>query len=122
MADDTKATMSVQGISQPRRYFRVQIRAWIGSDPSRMALTEIAEEIERGTAFLTAIEVLKVADDVNAIDDPEVRKSFENMLAVERILQNVSDLPKALRERLSAALAVEKPAGEVKDSRSGLAA
>ena len=66
--------------------------------------------------LLTALEVSKVVDDLDGIDDPEVRKSFENIVAAERILQNLSDLPNALRERLSAALTEEK------NARGGVAA
>ncbi len=117
MADTSKPATSIQETSQPRRYYRVQIRAWTGFDPSRVELGVIAAEIDRGTAFLTAIEVSKVADDLNGIDDPEVRKSFENIVAAERILQNMADLPKALRDRLSAALSAEE-----KSTRSGVAA
>src|SRR4051794_35290689 len=104
MIDSPKPTKSIQEGSPLRRYYRVQIRTWTSFDPSRMELAEIASEIERGTAFLTALEVSKVVDDLDGIDDPEVRKSFENIVAAERILQNLAELPKALRERLSAAL------------------
>jgi len=116
MPDIAKATKNVDESSLPRRYYRVQIRAWTGFDPSRMELAEIAERIDRGTAFLTAIEVSKVSDDVNGIDDPEVRRSFENIIAAERTLQNLADLPKALRDRLSVALAADK------NTRPGVAA
>jgi hypothetical protein len=116
MVDTPKPTKSIQESSQLRRYYRVQIRTWTSFDPSRMELAEIAAEIDRGTAFLTAVEVSKVVDDLEGIDDPEVRKSFENIVAAERILQNLSDLPKALRERLSAALTEER------NARSGVAA
>ena len=117
MIETPKPNKSIQESSQLRRYYRVQIRAWTGFDPSRMELAEIAAEIDRGTAFLTAIEVSKVADDLNGIDDPEVRKSFENIVAAERILENVANLPKALRDRLAAALSSEE-----KNSRGGVAA
>jgi hypothetical protein len=103
--------------SEPTRYYRVQIRLWTRSDPSKMELGQIAEEIDRGNAFLTALEVMKVADNVNGIDDPDVRQSFENIAAAERILQNVSELPKQLRDRLHAALSNEN-----KDARGGIAA
>lgn len=111
------ATKSVQENINSRRYYRLQIRAWTGFDPSKMELADIAAEIDRGTAFLTAIEVSKVVDDVAGIDDPEVRKSFENILAAERVLQNVGELPKALRDRLAAALNADE-----KSARGGVAA
>ena len=117
MAEATLATKSIQESSQPRRYYRVQMRAWTGFDPSRMELAEIAAAIDKGTAFLTAIEVSKVADDLNGIDDPEVRRSFENIVAAERILENFGDLPKAIRDRLAAALSTEE-----KNARGGVAA
>jgi hypothetical protein len=116
MADSPKPTTSIQESSPLRKYHRVQIKIWTAFDPSRMELAEIAAEIDRGTAFLTALEVSKVVDDLNGIDDPEVRKSFENIVAAERILQNLSELPKALRDRLSAALTEET------NVRSGVAA
>lgn len=114
MAEETKTTMSAPGISQPRRYYKVQMRAWTSFDPSRMELSEIAEEIDRGSGFLTASEILKVADDVSAIDDAEVRQSFENIMAAERILANVAELPKALRDRLYTALSTEDENGRRK--------
>ena len=117
MIENQKPARSVQETTPQRRYYRLQIRAWTGFDPSKMELADIASEIDRGTAFLTAVEVSKVVDDVNGIDDPEVRKSFENILAAERILQNVGDLPKAIRERLAAALS-----GDDKAARGGVAA
>jgi hypothetical protein len=117
MIDNQKPTTGVQANTPARRYYRLQIRAWTGFDPSKMELADIAAEMDRGTAFLTAIEVSKVVDEVSGIDDPEVRKSFENILAAERILQNVGDLPKALRDRLAAALS-----GDEKNARSGVAA
>jgi len=117
MIETPKPSKNIQENPQQRRYYRVQIRAWTGFDPSRVELAEIAAEIDRGTAFLTAIEVSKVADDLNGIDDPEVRKSFENINAAERVLQNLGELPKALRDRLSAALSSDE-----KNARTGAAA
>jgi hypothetical protein len=125
MIDNTKptATKLAPDTTQPRRYFRVQIKAWTAFDPSRADLTDIANEIDRGTAFLTGIEVSKVVDDLNGIDDPEVRRSFENIIAAERILQNLSDLPQSLRERLSAALSANTALpNEDKSGRGGRAA
>jgi len=92
---------------EPQRYYKVQMKAWTTSDPSKMDLRELVEHIERGTGILTVIEVVKVADDLNGVDDVEVREQFENVRAVERIVRNIDGLPKSLRERLHAALAAE---------------
>jgi hypothetical protein len=48
--------------------------------------------------------VVKVADDLDAVDDIEVREAFENIRAAERLLRNVKSLPSPLRERLQTAL------------------
>jgi hypothetical protein len=63
---------------------------------------------------LTAIEVVKIADDLNAVDDSEVRETFENIRAAERLLRNVKSLPSPLRERLQSAL--------ISDARTSAAA
>lgn len=107
MDNITKSHTITQDLAQRQRFFKLQMRAWTNFDASRMELSEIAERIERGLGFLTAIEVMKVAEDVSAIDDAEVRQSFEIVIAAERILQNVTELPKPLRERLYTALSKE---------------
>lgn len=89
------------------RYYKVQIRAWTSLDPADANLKQLAEFVEQGAGVLTAVEVMKVADGLGAIDDPEVRDSFENIRAAERILRNAKALPRPLREKLQSALGAE---------------
>jgi hypothetical protein len=86
------------------KYFKLQIRGWTDFDPMDMRLPEIAEAIERGGGFLTAVEVLDVKDDLAAINDNVVRQGFENILAARRLLRNLDELPIPLVEDLRAAL------------------
>ena len=86
------------------RYYKVQVRAWTTVDPGEFTLKQIAESIDAGSGVLTAIEVVKVADELEAVDDIEVRETFENIRAAERVLRNARSLPSPLRERLQAAL------------------
>jgi hypothetical protein len=83
-------------------------------DPADANLKQLAELVEHGAGVLTAVEVMKVADGVGSIDDPEVRESFENIRAAERVLRNAKALPSPLREKLQSALGAE--------SRSSVAA
>jgi len=62
-------------------YFKIQVRGWIDFDPLDKKLPEIADAIERGGGFLTAIEVLDTKDDLSAISDNVVREGFQNILA-----------------------------------------
>jgi hypothetical protein len=88
-----------------RKYFSFQIKGWTQFDPVDKTLGEIAEGIEqRGDGFLTLVEVLNVTDDVSSIDDEESRGYFENLLAARRLIQNMNDLPPAVREVLRAAV------------------
>lgn len=89
------------------RYYKVQIRAWTNVDPADADLKQLAEIVDHGAGVLTAIEVTKIVDGVGAIDDPEVRESFENIRAAERILRNPKALPSTLREKLQSALGAE---------------
>jgi len=86
------------------KYFSVQIKAWTNFDPMDKTLATVAERIKEGEGFLTLVEVLKVEDQVAAIDDAEVRECFENLLAAKRLIQNVSELPAKIKEDLFAAL------------------
>jgi hypothetical protein len=86
------------------RYYKVQVRAWTITDPAEFTLKEIAESIDAGAGVLTAVEVVKVVDDLDAVDDVEVRETFENIRAAERLLRNIKSLPSPLRERLQTAL------------------
>jgi hypothetical protein len=96
------------------RYYKIQVRAWTNIDPAELTLRQIAELVDSGRGVLTAVEVAKIADGLTAIDDVEVRETFENIRAAERVLQNVKTLPVPLRERLQSALQA--------DSRSSVAA
>ncbi len=82
------------------RYHKVQIKAWTDFDPTTMDLKQMADNIEHGHGSITAIEVVKVVDTLAAVDDIEVRERFETLQAVDRIMQNVDAIPKALLEKL----------------------
>ncbi len=71
-------------------------------------LAGIAEGIEQGGGFLTLIEVLKAEEDLAAINDDEVRECFANILAAQRLVRNVHELPKRLIVELRSALKVEE--------------
>lgn len=98
------------------RYFKIQVRGWTDFDPLDKKLPEIADAIERGGGFLTAIEVLDVKDDLSAVGDNVVREGFENIMAARRVLRSIGELPTSVVEDLRAALnvpaeATKKPAG-----------
>ena len=82
------------------QYHKVQIKAWTDFDPTTMDLKQMADNIERGHGSITAIEVVKVVDTLSSVDDIEVRERFETLQAVDRVMQNVDVIPKALLERL----------------------
>jgi hypothetical protein len=86
--------------STTSRYHKIQIKAWTDFDPTTLDLKQMADHIERGHGAITAIEVVKIADSLSAIDDVEVRERFETLQAVDRIMQNVDAIPKALLEKL----------------------
>jgi hypothetical protein len=92
---------------RPARYYKVQVRAWTSVDPGQFSLKEIAEAIDSGLGVLTALEVVKVAEDLNGVDDAEIRELFENIRAAERIVKNVQSLPLPLRQRLQSALTAD---------------
>jgi len=95
--------------NEPReKYFSFQIKGWTNFDPMDKTLAKVAERIDRGDGFLTLIEVLKVEDDVNSIDDEEAKECFENLLAAKRLIQNMNDLPAKVREELRAVLKSEE--------------
>ena len=98
------------------KYFKIQVRGWTDFDPLDKKLPEIADAIERGGGFLTAIEVLDTKDDLSAISDNVVREGFQNILAARRVLRSFGELPTSLVEDLRAALnapaeTAKKPAG-----------
>ena len=88
----------------PDSYYKLQVRAWTRFDPSKAELIDIARAVEAGTAFVTAIEVSRVAGAINDVDDPDVREQFENLAAAERILRRFDELPGAVRDKLRSAL------------------
>jgi hypothetical protein len=90
------------------KYSKFQIKGWSNFDPAGKTLAEISNGIERGDAFLTLVEVVKVEDDVTAIGDEEARECFENMLAAKRLLANVDELPSRLADELRVALKTEE--------------
>lgn len=90
------------------KYSKFQIKGWSNFDPAGKTLAEISNGIERGDAFLTLVEVVKVEDDVAAIGDEEARECFENMLAAKRLLANVDELPSRLADELRVALKTEE--------------
>ena len=89
----------------PDTYFKLQVKAWTRFDPSKADLLDIARAVEEGTAFVSAIEVSRVAAGINEVDDPDVREQFETLAAAERLLRRVEELPEALRDKLRNALA-----------------
>ena len=105
------------------KYFKIQVRGWTDFDPLDKKLPEIADAIEGGGGFLTAIEVLDTnievldtKDDLSAISDNVVREGFQNILAARRVLRSIGELPTSLVEDLRAALnapaeTAKKPAG-----------
>jgi hypothetical protein len=91
--------------TSPDKFFKLQIRAWTRFDPTQADLIDIARAVEAGTAFISAIEVARVAAGINEVDDPDVREQFETLAAAERILRRVEELPGAVRDKLRIALA-----------------
>jgi hypothetical protein len=98
------------GKTQPQRFYKLLVKAWTSFDPANMDLSEIAEFIDDGSGFLSSIEVVSVAEDLRGIDDAEVREGFANLLAADRVLQNIADLPTSVRQRLAKPLASDNPA------------
>ena len=92
------------------KYFAFQIRGWTDFDPMDKSLATIAEGIQEGGGFLTAVEVLKVASEISKIEDEEVRECFENLRAAKRLIQKANELPARMIEELRAALRVEHEA------------
>jgi hypothetical protein len=89
----------------PNTFFKLQIRAWTRFDPRKAELIDIARAVDAGTAFVSAIEVSRVAVGINEVDDPDVREQFETVAAAERILRRVEELPEPVRDKLRIALA-----------------
>lgn len=104
MSDVGKFSSIGTASSGAAKYFKIQVRGWTDFDPLDKKLPEIADAIERGGGFLTAIEVLDTKDDLSAITDNVVREGFQNILAARRVLRSISELPTSLVEDLRAAL------------------
>jgi hypothetical protein len=85
-------------------YFKLQLKAWTRFDPTKADLFDIARAVEAGTAFVSAIEIARVASGINEVDDPDVREQFETLAAAERILRRAEELPDAIRDKLRIAL------------------
>lgn len=90
------------------KYFAFQIKGWTNFDPIDKTLAGIAEGIEQGGGFLTLVEVLKSENDLASIPDDEVRECFANILAAQRLIRNVHELPSRLLIELRSALKVEE--------------
>ncbi|MBV9609409.1 MAG: hypothetical protein JO187_07610, partial [Acidobacteria bacterium] len=76
-----------------QKYYKIQVKAWTAFDPTEMELGEIAARIQLGSGVLTAVEVTRVANDLEAIDDESVRNQFQMLMAIEQIIQNAAGLP-----------------------------
>jgi hypothetical protein len=101
------ASQRSQTDEHKEKYFSFQIKGWTNFDPMDETLARIADGIEKGRGFLTLIQVLKVEEDIAAIDDEEVRECFANIVAAKRLVKNVHGLPQKLIEELRAALKTE---------------
>ena len=108
MSETFNAAQKHQTDEHKEKYFAFQIKGWTNFDPMDKTLAGIAEGIEQGGGFLTLIEVLKAEEDLAAINDDEVRECFANILAAQRLVRNVHELPKRLIVELRSALKVEE--------------
>jgi hypothetical protein len=70
IAKDSNISTASNGAA---KYFKIQVRGWTDFDPLDKKLPDIADAIERGGGFLTAIEVLDTKDDLSAIKRGEGR-------------------------------------------------
>jgi len=97
------------------RFFKVQIKGWLDFDPTGREFNDIAQAVENGSGLVSVIEVSQVANGLEEINDPEVRERFADIIAINRILQNLVELPSSLRNKLHRALKNE-PSPGAKDS------
>jgi hypothetical protein len=104
MSETLKVAPTNQGSEQTEKYFSFQIKGWTNFDPMDKTLAKVAERIDLGDGFLTLVEVLRVEENVNSIDDEEAKECFENLLAAKRLIQNMNELPQKVREELRAVL------------------
>ena len=108
MAEPREVPQTNRNGKEGEKYYKFQIRGWLNFDPADKTLANVAERVEVGDGFIGMVDLLKVADDVAAIDDEEVREAFENLLAAKRLIQNAGQLPAKLIEELRAALKLEQ--------------
>jgi hypothetical protein len=111
-ASQPLSTTTPLATTDPKKYFKLQLKAWTNFDPAQHDLTAIADAIQNGGGFVTVMEVTQVSE-LNEISDSEVRERFESLEAAKKILQNLDKLPQSVREQLYSALAVEKPSTSV---------
>jgi hypothetical protein len=90
--------------ASPDAYFKLQVRVWTRFDPTKSELIDIVRAVEAGDAFVSALEVTRVARGIHDIDDVDVREQFENLAAVERIVRKLDELPAAVLDKLRTAL------------------
>src|SRR5581483_9961869 len=86
------------------KYFNILMKAWTTFDPKDMELGDIAARIQLGAGVVTAVEVTRVADKLDAVDDDQVRLQFQMLIVTEHIIQNAAALPLSVRNRLIEAL------------------
>jgi hypothetical protein len=106
---NTEKTLDSRTYPRSGKYFKFQMSGWTDFDPMDKRLSELAEAIENGGGFVTAVEVLEIEDDLSRIKDKEVLEGFQNILAARRVLQNVGELPKKLVDELRSALKTQEP-------------
>jgi len=111
-------TLRHQTDEHTEKYFAFQIKGWTNFDPIDKTLAGIAEGIEQGGGLLTLVEVLKTENDLASIPDDEVRECFANILAAQRLIRNVHDLPNRLLIELRSALKVEEEVVPKKNAAS----
>jgi hypothetical protein len=105
---NTEKTLDSRTYPRSGKYFKFQMSGWTDFDPMDKRLSELAEAIENGGGFVTAVEVLEIEDDLSRIKDKEVLEGFKNILAARRVLQNVGELPKKLVDELRSALKTQE--------------
>jgi hypothetical protein len=116
MSEPQSQSLTSQTDEHKDKYFSFQIKAWTNFDPMDKSLAKIAEAMDQGGGFLTLVEVLKVEDDLASIGDEEARECFANILAAQRLVKNIHELPKALLDNLRAALKVDEEAAPKKSA------
>jgi hypothetical protein len=112
-------TLAPSKANTPDTYFKLQLKAWTRFDPSKVDLMEIARAVEAGNAFVTAIEVSRVAAGISEVDDPDVREQFETLAAAERVLRRIEELPESVRDKLRSALVTNESKIETRERVAG---